>query len=292
MNLTTQGYPGAYCGSAPNASFAVEGLMLLGCGTSIGALSGSGSVGLYRQSDPLLIGGVSSGFFSGRLSNAQFGGSVICCGSGEQTFSGASTMFGYVLISAGSLLLNGATFATNVQFTVQGGAGFRPTLGGFGTFGPTIVTDGNLALDSVRGQFGLARFPSLQLAPSATLTYEIKGATPGTGFTQLVVNGDTFLDSALLSVDFNGYQPATGQSITLLTGATALFDTFRNAADESLLPEGAVLSASGMKFTITYKGGTGRDVVITRQAGTPATPGPTPKPTLPFKRFLPMVSGG
>ena len=51
-----------------------------------------------------------------------------------------------------------------------------------------------------------------------------------------------------------------------------------------------------MQFKITYKGGAGRDVVITRQAGaatptpTPtATPTPTPGQTK-FKRFVPFVA--
>ena len=51
-----------------------------------------------------------------------------------------------------------------------------------------------------------------------------------------------------------------------------------------------------MQFTITYKGGTGHDVVITRQAGA-ATPTPTATPTATptpgpakFKRFVPMVA--
>jgi hypothetical protein len=52
-----------------------------------------------------------------------------------------------------------------------------------------------------------------------------------------------------------------------------------------------------MTFTISYKGGTGKDVVITRSgnAGSPspsptAAPTATPKPGGQFKRIVPMVS--
>ena len=132
-----------------------------------------------------------------------------------------------------------------------------------------------------------------------TVTFEIKGPPPRIGFTQVVVAGETFLDNALLSVDFNGYELPVGQSLVLLKGGTASFDTFRNAANATALPEGATFTADGMKFTISYKGGAGRDVVITRLASGPgatatptATPTPTstPKPPLQFKRTIPMVS--
>lgn len=289
---------GSLCGGAPKALVQVDGLLTFDCETTIGGLGGSGDVSLYRQNVPLRIAGRSSdAVFAGKLTNAQFGGSVICCSEGQQTLSGASSMFGYVLVNAGSLFLQDATFSPQAAFTVQGGAGFRPTLGGYGTFGPTIMTDGNLSLDSLNGTFGFARFPTLQLAPTATVTYEFKGSTPGVGFTQVVVIGDTFLDNALLSIDFNGFEPAPGQRLTLIKGGQALFDTFRNAADSAPLPEGASFVADKMTFTISYKGGTGRDVVITRSGSTAsptpsptATPTGTPKPAGQFKRVVPMVS--
>lgn len=298
VGFGNRGPVGSLCGSAPKALVKVDGLLTFGCEATIGGLAGSGEVSLYRQNVPLHITGRGSdAVFAGKLTNAQFGGSVICCSEGEQILSGASSMFGYVLVNAGSLFLQGGTFSAQAAFTVQGGAGFRPTLGGYGAFGPTIVTDANLSLDSLNGTFGFARFPTLQLAPSATVTFEVKGSTPGVGFTQVVVTGDTFLDNALLSIDFNGFEPAAGQPLTLIKGGQSLFDTFRNAADSEQLPEGASFVADKMTFTISYKGGAGKDVVITRSGSaaspTPsptATPTGTPKPGGQFKRIVPMVS--
>ena len=59
-------------------------------------------------------------------------------------------------------------------------------------------------------------------------------------------------------------------------------------ADNKNLPEGAVFTSDSMQFKITYAGGGGHDVIITRQGG-PATPTPTPGP-MKFKSLVPMVA--
>ena len=201
-------------------------------------------------------------------------------------------------VTSGRLTLDGATFPAASQFSAQGVPVSRPSLAGYGTFGETILTTANLAMVPVNGQFGFARFPTLQFAPDVGVVYEIKGATPGTGFTQIVMAGEIFLDDAGLLLTFGGYSPPAGQAFTLITGASGLSGTFSNAQDGKPLPEGAAFTAGGMQFKITYKGGAGHDVVITRQAGaatpTPtATPTATPTPTpgsAKFKRFVPMVA--
>ncbi|MEO6044244.1 MAG: hypothetical protein ABIQ47_10035, partial [Tepidiformaceae bacterium] len=166
---------------------------------------------------------------------------------------------------------------------------------------------GDLSLVDVNGKYGFARFPVLQFAPDALVNFEIAGPTPGVGFTQILMSGQIFLDSAFLRINFRGYTPAAGQSIALIYGATDLQDTFHDFADGKNLPEGGTFTVKGLltdsgsddlKFKITYKGGAGHDVVITRQAGaatpTPtATPTATPTPTpgqTKFKRFVPFVA--
>jgi hypothetical protein len=294
--LTVLGDGTGFCGSAPNTTFVLSGARLsAACVVSIRSVSGAGTIDVFDEDSRLFVAGSGgTAIFDGGISGSSPSG-IICCSGGGQTFRGVSTFTGNVLVNGGELFLDGATFPSASQFTLQGRPGFRPTLGGYGAFGQSILTDGNLAFDSVGGKFGLARFPSLQLAPSVTVTYEIKSATPGTGFTQVVMAGEVFLDSALLSIDFNAYEPAGGQAITLIKGATGLFGTFHNAANGQNLPEGAVFTASGMQFKITYKGGAGHDVVITRQGGA-ATPTPSPSPTstpspqMKYKDFIPMVA--
>lgn len=144
--------------------------------------------------------------------------------------------------------------------------------------------------------FGLARFPFLQLAPNVTVDYEVNGTVPGRGFTQVVVDGLLILDNALLSLNLDGCKPPIGQPLVLIRGATALFATFRNAVDGISLPEGSTFTVDSMTFKISYQAGAGHDVVVTRQADT-SSPGPTPAPTpvptgkLNYERYLPFVAG-
>jgi hypothetical protein len=62
-----------------------------------------------------------------------------------------------------------------------------------------------------------------------------------------------------------GFLPALGESFVVIDndGADPVVGTFR------LLPEGAIMGADSVAFQITYKGGTGNDVVLTRVAAPP-----------------------
>jgi hypothetical protein len=278
--------PTLTCGKAPNAKFVLTSAQLsVACAGSIGSLSGSGTLEMFSVESRLTIAGASGGaVFTGNVTGAA-PSSIACCSAGSQTFRGASSYSGYVVVGPGILVLDGATFPSTSLFTVQGGGGSRPALAGYGSFGETILTTSNLSLVRVNGKFGLARFPSLQFAPDVQVNYEITGPTAGTGFTQILMNGQIVLDSAQLNLDFNGYQPPVGQSFTLVYGATALLDTFRNVANGQNLPEGAVFTADGMQFKITYKGGAGHDVIVTNLTD-PSTA--TPHPTK-FKNFIPLI---
>ena len=296
------------CGIAPNAMVALSGgKLIVGCPASIRAVSGTGEIEMAGADSRLFLAGSGDGaVFDGKITGAA-PSAILCCSNGGQTFRGVSTFSGQVVVSAGSLTLEGATFPATSGFTVQGGGGYRASLGGYGTFGQTIFTGSDLHLVDVNGKYGLARFPVLQFAPDVVVDMEIAGSTPGTGFTQIVMSGEIYLDSALLRLTFRGYTPAAGQAITLVKGATDLQDTFKNFADGKNLPEGGTFTVKGqltdsgsddLKFKITYTGGAGHDVVITRQAGA-ATPTPTPTPTatptptpgpVKFKRFVPMVA--
>ncbi len=58
------------------------------------------------------------------------------------------------------------------------------------------------------------------------------------------------------------FMPAVGSAFTLIQndGNDAVVGTFAG------LPQGATLSLGGMTFQISYVGGTGNDVVLTRMA--------------------------
>ena len=269
------------CG-ASNAAVVLSGANLSAqCPASVGSVAGTGSIDVGGEVPRLTIT-LTGETFEGVISGGS-AATFTCCGQGVQTLRGASTFTGNVLVKSGGLYLEGATFPSASRFTVQGKGAFPATLGGYGAFGATTMTTAVLDLASVNGNFGLARFPTLQFAPDVEVYYELSGPTPGSGFTQILMTGQLVLDSALLNLYFAGYTPAIGQAITLVKGAKALLDTFHNFDDGKDLPEGSTFTTSGMQFKITYTAGAGHDVVITRVAGTP--PGPAK-----FKRFVPMVA--
>ncbi len=287
--------PTLVCGSAANAAVVlISAELAIVCVSNIRSISGTGTLQMFSENSRLFIAGSGTGaVFNGNITGAA-PSTIICCSNGAQTFKGTSSYTGLIVVTAGALSLEGATFPAAASFTVQGGGGSRPALAGYGSFGETILTSSVLSLASLNGKFGFARFPSLQFGPDVGVEFEIKGPTPGLGFTQILMSGQIVLDNALLDLDFGLYKPPVGQSLVLVYGATALLDTFHNAADGKNLPEGATFNVKGplsdspgstdMKFKITYKGGAGHDVVITRLAD-PVTPGPAA-----FKRYLPMVA--
>ena len=81
------------------------------------------------------------------------------------------------------------------------------------------------------------------------------------------MNGAVNLGGSILSVDLSGiFKPTNGVSFLIIDndGADPIGGTFAG------LPEGAVFGGEGLPFQITYTGGSGNDVVLTRVA-TPAS---------------------
>ena len=89
----------------------------------------------------------------------------------------------------------------------------------------------------------------------------LNGTTAGTGYDQLSVIGTVNLATATLNVNL-AFTPELGGAFTLIQndGTDAVVGTFAG------LPQGATLLLGGMTFQISYVGGTGNDVVLTRIA--------------------------
>ena len=107
----------------------------------------------------------------------------------------------------------------------------------------------------------------------------LNSATAGTGYSQVQAGDFVYLgtDTELdLSVNF---QPAVGTEFRLIDvlGEIPVTGAFAG------LPEGETFELAGRRWQITYKGGTGNDVVLTRAADVVVDP-------LPYKRTLPMVT--
>jgi uncharacterized repeat protein (TIGR01451 family) len=111
--------------------------------------------------------------------------------------------------------------------------------------GPGILNSGNLNWSSGGPSF----------------VVQLNGTTAGTGYDRLNVTGTVNLSGATLSGTV-GFAAADGMAFTIITndGADAITGTFAGLA------QGSSVTLSGQKFTISYVGGTGNDVVLTRTA--------------------------
>jgi Ca2+-binding RTX toxin-like protein len=99
------------------------------------------------------------------------------------------------------------------------------------------------------------------LAAGANFAAALGGADVGTGYGELLVNGTLDLGGATLDLSlFNQFQAALGEQFDIITSAKPIVGTFAG------LPEGAAFHADGETFTISYHGGFGDDVVLTRVA--------------------------
>jgi fibronectin-binding autotransporter adhesin len=157
-------------------------------------------------------------------------------------------------LSGGTLQVDGSQATSGIL--VSGG-----TLKGTGTVGPVVMASASAAVapgDSP-GVLTCSNFDSG--GGSGTLKIELNGTTPGTGYSQLNVNGAVNVKGVSLSATL-GYASSVGDQFTILAndGTDAITGNF------SGLPAGAQLYIGGQLFQISY-GGVGRlgnDVTLTR----------------------------
>ena len=115
---------------------------------------------------------------------------------------------------------------------------------GTGATGTGILNSGNLTLNSTTS-FNLA----------------LNDVTAGTGYDQVNVTGTVNLASSALNLTL-GFTPLLLASFTIVNndGIEAVVGTFVGQA------EGSSILVGGMTFRISYIGGTGNDVTLTRIA--------------------------
>ena len=225
----------------------VTTLAILSIGTTL-TIDGSGSFGI----------GVLSG--SGAIIKNGLGASLLASASG---YSGAITLNDGIFVDDAN--------TPNSQVNINGGTigggefGFSG-FGGTGTVGATTVTAGVLSAGTLTAPTGILNINNgLTFTANGNYACKISGTSPGAnGHDQLNVTGTVTLNNArLVPVPFGTFQPAIGDSFVILRndGTDLINGTFLNA------PEGATFSgALNTAFRITYRGGDGNDVVITRVA--------------------------
>jgi len=177
---------------AMNAGTAFDIGGLVGTGTTIGDLSGAGTIALGGKS--LTFGTANSTSFSGTIAGA--GGALVKNGTGTFTLSGANSYAGTTAVNAGTLLVNGNQSAATGLTSVASGA----TLGGSGTIGgDVIVADGATLAPGGGGAGALTINGNLALGAGSTLNYEFGQANnPGGPLNDLVnVGGNLTLDGTL-----------------------------------------------------------------------------------------------
>lgn len=202
------------------------------------------------------------------------GGIGLISGSGGLTKNG----LGAVLLASssgftGSITHNSGIFAVDANIpnsavtiiagtiggTELGFSGF----GGTGTVGTVNVTQGVLSAGTLTSPTGILNTGNLNFTLNGNLAIKIGGTTAGTGgHDQINVTGTVTLNNARLApIPWNNFQTSIGDSFTILRndGTDAINGTFLNA------PEGAIFGgALNTAFRITYQGGDGNDIVISR----------------------------
>lgn len=178
-------------------------------------------------------------------------------GSGTLTLTGNSTYSGVTYLNGGRLNVNGAI--TSDLAVVAG-----TTLGGKGSVGVVIAYAGATVAPGT--SVGALSTDDFTLLAGARLNIEIGGAAAGSGYDQVRVNGTVSIAGARLDLSIlDGFEPRFGQGYTIIDndGSDAVAGAFSGYA------EGAVFLRDGRMMTITYAGGDGNDVVVSK------TPPPT-----------------
>lgn len=176
-------------------------------------------------------------------------------GTNAQTGATGRIQEGINLVnSSGTVKASADTYTENVNVNKVATLAGTPTING------TLAASVTGATISPGLSPGVINSGDLSLASGSILTIETaSNAGPGTGHDQVNVTGTVSLGGATLNL-VNSFTPVGGTSFTIINndGSDAVSGTFTG------LPEGAVFTAGGSFFRITYAGGSnGNDVVLT-----------------------------
>jgi autotransporter-associated beta strand protein len=195
---------------------------------------------------PLIVSGLISGT-----------GSVTKVSPGSLRLTANNTYTGPTTNSNGTLLVDGFQPFSEI---IVGSLG---TLQGTGTVGVVtcLPTFGNPKI--MPGDIGIGRLTTSNLFLSGVThpTFRLNGTTAGTGYGQIQVHGTANItDATLEPIRDAAFVPPFGTDFLIIDndGNDPVIGAFR------FLPEGTVFNLGGYPFEITYTGGSGNDVVLTR----------------------------
>jgi hypothetical protein len=179
----------------------------------------------------------------------------------------SSTNYGGGIIVNNGVFIVDATLAGN-PVTINSPNATTGTLGlsglgGTGWVGTVNVVQGAISAGTLTSPTGILTTGNLSFTANGAYVVKIGGTTPGAnGHDQLKVSGTVTLNNARLApIPWNGFRPAVGDSFMILrnNGTNPINGTFFNALEGSVFA-GALNTA----FRISYVGGDGNDIVITR----------------------------
>lgn len=239
-------------------------------------LTAAQTIAVTDATSTVTILSLSVGSFPLTLDGSGTVGIGLISGSGSITKNGAGaaaviSSLGYsgpITINNGILVVdaNIPSSSVTVNSTATGGTFGLSGLGGTGTVGAVNVTQGGISAGTLTSPTGILNISGgLTFTANGAYLCKIGGTTPGAnGYDQLNVTGSVNLANARLGpLPWNAFRPAIGDSFTILKndGTDAIVGTFLNA------PQGSVFAGPlNTAFRITYTGGDGNDVVVTRVA--------------------------
>jgi VCBS repeat-containing protein len=210
------------------------------------------------------FGSAFSSGYSAPAGYAEGGAGVTVNGTGTLKLTGHNTYVGATTVNAGRLLVDDQILS---PVTVKSGG----TLGGTGTVGffftPSEIESGGTLAPGDDGAGVFTSATHMDLSPGATFAVQLGGTGAGQ-FDQLVALSSATVDGAILDLSLiNGFIPTVGSSFRIIDDQLPLVLNGQILAGVSGTfaghAEGSTFTAGGARYTITYHGGDGNDVVLT-----------------------------
>ena len=246
-NLTIQ-KPLTLWGTLVNSNVTFPG----GSNDWAGEITLDGTNAAFSFPSPLFISGLIKG-----------SGGFVKLGSGVLLLTADNTYTGATIVSNGVLFVHGSQPQSPV-FLRSG------TLRGRGSVGHVIAT--SFRLQPGNGPANSLTDPAILTCRNLTahsnmiFGFALLGPAAGSERDQLIVNGDVAIEDCRLELRMR-FRPEVNDSFVLIEndGEDPVTGRFRT------VPEGGLVVQSNMLFRISYVGGDGNDVTLTRIAAPPST---------------------
>ena len=223
-------------------------------------LSGDGTIELSQRFLRTGRLSVQEGSFSGKLTGP---GTFVKTSPLLLTMTGSNSFAGTTMLEGGEMRMDGVQ--TNSTIRLDGGL-----LTGRGYVGPIFGNSGG----TVAPGFGGSQYNSALHArdvtfnSSTTFRTVLTSSSPDFEGHKLQVAGSVNLGGSRLIVDiFSNFSPSNGAAWIIIEndGNDPIVGTFAG------LPEGSLVTGEGLLFQISYVGGSGNDVALTRRQAPAST---------------------